>query len=305
VSQPRVESASELTEAQAEQVLRLVDQVIVAEGVRPLSEHTLLQLHDHDVSGERHVLVDSGGMLAAYAFLEPARDGGPGSAELAGLDPEALRALVEVLARECGGRVLVWARGERSTSAEVLRATGLPPQRVLLQMRRTLDETLPEPSWPDGVTVRTFVVGQDEGAWLAVNNRAFAGHPEQSGWTLADVEARERTTWFDPTGFFLAERGGDLVGFHWTKVHGSDPSAPPGSGAPIGEVYVVGVDPSMQGHHLGGALTSRGLLHLRDRGLPTVMLYVEQTNTSAVRLYERLGFRRFDADVRYELPARD
>jgi mycothiol synthase len=153
---------------------------------------------------------------------------------------------------------------------------------------------LGEPRVPQGVVIRTFRVGSDEDAWIAINSRAFSHHPEQGGWTRADLELREREPWFDPDGFYLAERDGRLAGFHWTKVH-----AAAGGQDAIGEVYVVGVDPDEQGTGLGRALTLIGLRHLRDSGLPEVMLYVDGENAPAIRLYESLGFTRWHTDVMY------
>jgi mycothiol synthase len=60
---------------------------------------------------------------------------------------------------------------------------------------------------------------------------------------------------------------------------------------------VLGVDPAAQGLSLGRALTDLGLAHLRGRGLREVLLYVEEDNTPAVRLYEGRGFTRFSVDV--------
>jgi mycothiol synthase len=148
------------------------------------------------------------------------------------------------------------------------------------------------------VRVRPFVVGQDEEAWLAVNARAFADHPEQGQLTLDDLLQREVEDWFDPRGFFLAATtDGSVAAFHWTKVH--QDGAGLSDTEPVGEVYVVGVDPAWQGSGLGRALTLVGLRHLRDSGLPWVHLYVDGDNEAAVRLYESLGFGMWDTDVMY------
>ncbi len=167
-------------------------------------------------------------------------------------------------------------------------------------MRRSLYAPVPAPVFPEHVRLRTFVVGQDEEAWTALNNRAFADHPDQGGWSEREVKLREAEPWFDPAGFLLAERtdDGTLLGFHWTKVHGprSGPAADQDHAhEPIGEVYVLGVDPAAQGLGLGPALTLAGLRHLRGKGLSQAMLYVDESQPSCGRAVREAGLLRSGA----------
>ncbi|MDQ1697795.1 MAG: mycothiol synthase [Frankiaceae bacterium] len=311
VTEPRIERRSRLSDDEVRAVIALVDDVTAHDGVRPLSEHVVLHLRYGGDAPARNFLLYDGDVLAGYAHLDTTDAVEGASAELAVRPVHRGRALGRVLVDAiladtgAGTRLRLWAHGQSSAAVELARSMGFKRERVLWQMRRSLFAPVPEPQWPDGITVRTFVVGQDEQAWLVVNNRAFANHPDQGTWTIADVKMREREPWFDPAGFFLAEQDGRLVGFHWTKVHGVHGTTVHGvhgthdnhGHEPIGEVYVVGVDPSLQGKGLGPALTLRGLQHLRSRGLAQVMLYVDETNTNAIRTYERLGFAKWDVDV--------
>jgi mycothiol synthase len=301
---------------QVQAVRELVERVELADGTSPLSEHVLLHLPHGGDEDVRHLLVPAPDAspattrLIGYAHLDLSDPVAGPSAELA-VAPQARghgvgRALVHaLLAQSPDGRLRLWAHGERSAAAVLATGMGLSRSRVLFQLRRSLAEPLPPVRLPDGVSVRTFRVGEDEQRWTELNNRAFADHPDQGGWGPEEIELRKAEPWFDPAGFFLAEREGRLVGFHWTKVHGGGAGrGRAGHGhAPIGEVYIVGVDPSEQGHGLGPALTLLGLHHLRERGLMSVLLYVDESNTAAVRVYERLGFSRHATDVCYQTPA--
>ena len=188
----------------------------------------------------------------------------------------------------------VWAHGDLPAARALAARAGFSRIRSLWTMHRPLAGLPPVPPLPPGVSIRTFSAGADEAAWLDLNRKAFAHHPEQGAWTAEDLSLREREPWFDPDGFFLAERDGKLAGFHWTKIHGSPPET--------GEVYVVGVDPAGQGGGLGRALTMTGLHYLQSRGLPEVMLYVDEDNTPAIRLYESLGFSHQGTDVMFRHP---
>src|SRR3954467_2569314 len=250
-----------LTPAEVDEVRALVHDVTEADGVGPLSDHVMLHLPRGGDEAVRNLLVRSDdGRLVGYAHLDVTDEVAGSSAELAVL-PAARghgvgRALVARLLEESpDGRLRLWAHGEASGSGALAQSMGVKRRRVLWQMRRPLGDVLPEPVLPDGVAIRTFEVGADELRWTETNNRAFADHPDQGRWGVEEVLLREAEPWFDPAGFFLAERGDRLVGFHWTKVHGalthSHDDGPHEHGhdhPPVGEVYVVGVEPSEQGH---------------------------------------------------------
>jgi mycothiol synthase len=170
---------------------------------------------------------------------------------------------------------------------------GLTSIRNVLQLRRALplDAT-------DTVPTRAFVPGSaDEAAWIEVNNRAFATHPDQSGMTPERLHADLAADWFDPEGFLLHERDGRLAAFCWTKRHPASSSDPA-----MGEIYVIGVDPDFQGLGLGRALVVAGLAWLAAVGETVGMLYVEDTNAAARALYDRLGFTLHHVDRVYETP---
>ncbi|MFE4536308.1 mycothiol synthase [Streptomyces scopuliridis] len=291
----QIQTLDALTPQQAEDVLALLAEAAASDGVQAVSEQGRLQLRGGRREGVRHFLLTVDGELVGYGQLEDTDPIEAPAAELVvrpGLRGRGHgRALGTALLGASGKRLRVWAHGGRSAARHLAQVLGLTLFRELRQLRRPLvPPAIPEPVLPAGVTVRTFVPGQDDAAWLAVNAAAFAHHPEQGALTQRDLDDRTAEPWFDPKGFFLAERDGELVGFHWTKVHAEEQ---------LGEVYVLGIRPDAQGGGLGKALTAIGLRHLAAQGLPTAMLYVDADNTAALTVYERLGFSTHEVDLMY------
>jgi mycothiol synthase len=278
-------------------VKELLDVATEADGHAPLGEHKWLDLvqggragfaglvawepgHDHPV-GYAHLTRGVDSWALEYVVDPHHRD------PLLLIGRELVDAALAIVRDEGGGHVHLWVPKPTPAHDDLAAAVGLARGRDLLQMRRPLPVDMPY-----ALDTRPFRVGDDEAAWLVVNNRAFAEHPEQGGWDLDTLKAREAEPWFDPAGFLLHERDGRLAGFCWTKVHTDhDP--------PLGEIYVIAVDPDFHGLGLGKTLVLAGLDHLAGRGLTTAMLYVDAANTNAVRLYEHLGFALDHVDRAY------
>jgi mycothiol synthase len=273
-------------------VVKLLAAATAADGVEPLSEAAVLRLR-HPGAGFVHLLAhDDTGTLTGYGSLDDRAE--RRTAEFA-VHPAHRRrgvggALLAALLDRVRGPLWVWAHGEHPAALRLAQRAGLVRQRELFQLRRMLADPIAHRALPAGVALRAFVPGEDEAAVVAVNNRAFAWHPEQRRWDIGELVVREAQPWFDPKGLLLAvDPAGRLLGFHWTKVH------PHG----LGEIYVLAVDPDAQGTGLGGALTVAGLAYLREQGVRQAMLYVESDNTAALHTYHKLHFTHHHTDVEF------
>lgn len=284
-----------LSDADRQHVVGVIDSALEADGTAPVGDQVLREL-TQDRTG--HLVAESDDDVVGYLNLVPATADAPPMAEVV-VHPGARRTgigseLIRTAFAEGGSSTRVWAHGNLEPARATAAALDLVAARELLQMRRPLSD-LPPVRVSDGVLLRTYAGTDDDAELLRVNNAAFSWHPEQGGWTDADVAERRGESWFDPEGLFLAfdSETGALLGFHWTKVHGPE----------LGEVYVVGVDPAAQGRGLGATLTLVGLHHLADRlgAAAEVTLYVEADNSAAVKTYERLHFTVYSADVAYTL----
>jgi mycothiol synthase len=286
-------------------VSALLDVATAVDGHRPLGEHQWLDLVQGGREGFAGLVAWEPGHGHPVAYAQVTRGVDSWALEFV-VDPhhrdrletigtDLVASALGVVAAEGGGHVHLWIPKPTPAHDRVALDAGMRKGRELLQMRRPLPVD-PAHRGDKPLDTRPFQPGQDEEAWLAVNNRAFHHHPEQGGWDLATLRDREAQPWFDPDGFRLHEQDGRLAGFCWTKIHrDEDP--------PLGEIYVIATDPDFEGRGLGRGLVLAGLDWLSDHGLEIGMLYVDAANTGAVHLYERLGFtvdhvdRAYVADV--------
>ncbi|MFJ8477798.1 mycothiol synthase [Kitasatospora sp. NPDC094011] len=296
---------------QRDGALRVLAEAQAVDGRAAVSEQGRLRLRNAETPrpGVTHVIETEteAGAVVGYGQVEVPEAGTANPAAELLVDPAVrgrglARPLVDAVLAEAhaAGRDAVdfWVHGGHPAARHLAEAYGAELVRELRQMRRTGRQTEAVAA-PAGIELRTFRPGEDDAEWLRLNALAFAHHPEQGSWTERDLAERIAEPWFDPAGFFLAIRDGKVVGFHWTKVHPATATEPE-----LGEVYVVGVDPAEQGSGLGRALTAAGLRHLTgsgagERGLETVLLYVDADNPAAVRVYERLGFTVHEVDLMY------
>lgn len=277
-----------LQPADARAVRELAAAAASADGSPPLNDEALLHLDGPPDAGYRHLLC--GHPVVAYAQLDL-----DGSAQLLVAPTRrrhglGARLVAELL--ETTPDLTAWAFGDLAGARALASRWGYAPARTLLRMHRDLDGPADQDTpagTSESITLRTYRPGDDTAAWVRLNAVVFADHPEQGRLSVADVAARERADWFDPEGFLLAERDGELIGYHWTKSHD----------ATTGEVYALGVHPATGGQGLGRTLLDAGLAHLRGTGHTEVILYVEDDQTRVVRMYQAAGFTVANRDVIY------
>jgi mycothiol synthase len=254
-----------LSSAERLEVLNLINRTEFLLGREALDE-TRRRIVVHGWRGEHWFKLDEG-HIAQYALIQ---GDDPATLEMCGGGFDE-----DLLAETLAVHPVVdwWTRDSDGSLNNVVRT---------LQLLH-LNLPAPDVAVPEDATLRTFVAGFDESAWLEQNNAAFAHHPEQGAWRLEDLEARIHEPWFDPSGFLILDIEGRIAASCWTKVHELHPDR-------FGEIYVISVDPRFQGRGLGRVMLSQGLASLRHRGVQRAVLFVDADNESAQHLYRSFGF---------------
>jgi mycothiol synthase len=163
----------------------------------------------------------------------------------------------------------------------LLEDSGYSPVRGIYVMETRLDDPPPQPHWPEGISVRTYVPDQDDRPVFEAVEDAFEDMWGRPRGTFQRFVAMTETESFDPALWFLALDGDEIAGVALCKALAGE-----------GWVEVVGVRRRWRRRGLGLALLRHALAEYHRRGTRRVSLSVDaESITGAPRLYGRAGMR--------------
>jgi len=169
---------------------------------------------------------------------------------------------------------------DNEAAVRLLVAEGYTPAQHYWRMVMDLASTLPEPVQPGGISIRSYVAGQDDQAVWALVQEAFADNQDYLAlpfeeWALFMLD---RET-FDPSLYFIADAGEEIAGVALCPKY-------------EGWAWVrqLAIRRKWRRRGVGRALMQVAFAEFRRRGYGKVGLSTDSYNrTGARRFYESLG----------------
>jgi mycothiol synthase len=179
---------------------------------------------------------------------------------------------------------------------------GMELTRYFLEMRIDFDADISAARFPEGLTVRSVVPGDDDAMLYAAIDEAFGDHfghvdtPFEAG--LERFRHWMSSGSRDPTLWWLVLDGDDVVGANLC-----DPAAD--GDEDVGYVVNLSVRKPWRGRGIARALLLHSFAEFVRRGKLAATLHVDAASlTGATRLYESVGMRETERYAAFELELR-
>jgi GNAT superfamily N-acetyltransferase len=203
-----------------------------------------------------------------------------------GIEAQLLQRIEERTRSQAGATTLFGRASDRNAAAwHAYEQAGYERYLSFQIMQIDLDNPPPAPEWPEGITVRPFVPGQDDQATYAADEESAVDKGYHDPLTFDGWAERMglRKDTFDPTLWFLAWSGADLAGVALNYYDAATAT---------GWIDHLGVRRPWRRQGLGQALLLHAFGAFYARGIRTIKLSVDSASlTNAPRLYTAVGMR--------------
>ena len=190
----------------------LISSCVAVDTHSPFEEHTLLTLDGVQQRPHAVLGADHEGALVSCAVLSEGVNGWSLEAAVhpshrgRGLGTQLIAGALRHIRSHGGGPLRAWVHGASAPANALASRFGARTERQLLVLERPLTGDLPTTRSHEGIDVRRLDPGDDADrqAWLTLSNAAFLGHPDNGGWTRADLDWRMSAAWTDGSRFPVA-----------------------------------------------------------------------------------------------------
>lgn len=218
--------------------------------------------------------------FSIYGYVHPAQRGrGLGTYLVAWGEHRAKRGAEANAAP--GAMVLTrhYINEKAAPATALLTALGYAPARATYTMAIDMTAPPPDPVWPDGLSVRNVVPGQDDEIAYEAYEEAFADTFQRPRGSLEDFRSKLRRPYFDPRHWFLVMDGDQVAGTLFSDAIDGN-----------GWVEIVGVRRPWRGRGVALAMLLHAFGVFYERGVTHVGLSVDaHSPTGAPRVYQRAG----------------